>query len=428
MSTIGKGAGLSLAPPSPAPPKPVPPKPPTPAPTSTPSAPTDTSEISTEARSNVDVLTAVHGLPDLDAAYSDTAGENQPESGAPSEETGASDNFYKDWYPSAGPSSGEVNTSPPAESGSSPGTDEIIPSWDPKNPYGGEGGVNARNVTAQEWDGAGGNENDNLESIVSQSLGVDPAKLYEKLPDGTTLMDKVAEANGISDPNLIQPDQNLVVPTMDEVPPEQLQNRAIDGANRADESYASMNDQIDGLGLDDTQSQQLQESQYNQSFQSALEGNPEMKQQVDAAFAMQNGPEKTEALAKIQDQVNAWRGENPFQSQQADALGAVDWASSQDYGQEGVPDNVMGMVNTASQVSSTVGGTVNDIAGLGQTDPEGASSLFDDINTWTGDGKEVQPFDLPSARVAPGAEQGVPATSGVDELLSRLLPGYPMAS
>ncbi|MCA9781036.1 MAG: LysM peptidoglycan-binding domain-containing protein, partial [Candidatus Eremiobacteraeota bacterium] len=328
--------------------------------------------------------TAMNGLPDLQSAY--------PEGEEGTTEAGTGE------APSAeGAETPEIpGTDSPG--GEQPSDDMVLPSWDDDNPYGGEGGVNARNVGVEEWDGPGGNQNDNLESIISSNLGIDPSKLYEQLPDGGTLLDKVAEANGIEDPNTIQAGQDLVIPTMDEVPPEQLQERAITGANSADESYSQMNEQIDGLGLDEQQSAQLQESQYNQSFQGALADNPEMKQKVDEVFAMQNGPEKTEALAQLQDQVNNWRNENPFMAQQSDALGAAEWATGQANEQGEIPENIMGMVDTASQVSGNVSDAVSSVAGLSNTDPSVAGDLLQDINQWTTEGQQVKPFDLPSAR------------------------------
>lgn len=373
---------------------------PQPEPNPTPST-TDMVDMSGEARTNVDAVTAMNGLPDLQSAYPEGEGsEGTSESGS---------SFYSDWYPAAEQTgTGEAPSAEGAETPEIPGTDSpggeqpsddmVLPSWDDDNPYGGEGGVNARNVGVEEWDGPGGNQNDNLESIISSNLGIDPSKLYEQLPDGGTLLDKVAEANGIEDPNMIQAGQDLVIPTMDEVPPEQLQERAITGANSADESYSQMNEQIDGLGLDEQQSAQLQESQYNQSFQGALADNPEMKQKVDEVFAMQNGPEKTEALAQLQDQVNNWRNENPFMAQQSDALGAAEWATGQANEQGEIPENIMGMVDTASQVSGNVSDAVSSVAGLSNTDPSVAGDLLQDINQWTTEGRQVKPFDLPSAR------------------------------
>lgn len=344
---------------------------------------TDMVDMSGEARTNVDAVTAMNGLPDLQSAY--------PEGEDGTTEAGTGE------APAEGAETPEIpGTDSPG--GEQPSDDMVLPSWDDENPYGGEGGVNARNVGVDQWDGPGGSQNDNLESIISSNLGVDPSKLYEELPDGGTLLDKVAEANGIEDPNMIQAGQDLVVPTMDEVPPEQLQERAITGANSADESYSQMNDQIDGLGLDEQQSAQLQESQYNQSFQGALADNPEMKQKVDEVFAMQNGPEKTEALAQLQDQVNNWRNENPFMAQQSDALGAAEWAAGQANEQGEIPENIMGMVDTASQVSGNVSDAVSSVAGLSDTDPSVAGDLLQDINQWTAEGQQVKPFDLPSAR------------------------------
>ena len=207
---------------------------------------TDMVDMSGEARTNVDAVTAMNGLPDLQSAY--------PEGEDGTTEAGTGE------APAEGAETPEIpGTDSPG--GEQPSDDMVLPSWDDENPYGGEGGVNARNVGVDQWDGPGGSQNDNLESIISSNLGVDPSKLYEELPDGGTLLDKVAEANGIEDPNMIQAGQDLVIPTMDEVPPEQLQERAITGANSADESYSQMNDQIDGLGLDEQQSAQLQESQ-----------------------------------------------------------------------------------------------------------------------------------------------------------------------
>ena len=344
---------------------------------------TDMVDMSGEARTNVDAVTAMNGLPDLQSAY--------PEGEDGTTEAGTGE------APAEGAETPEIpGTDSPG--GEQPSDDMVLPSWDDENPYGGEGGVNARNVGVDQWDGPGGSQNDNLESIISSNLGVDPSKLYEELPDGGTLLDKVAEANGIEDPNMIQAGQDLVIPTMDEVPPEQLQERAITGANSADESYSQMNDQIDGLGLDEQQSAQLQESQYNQSFQGALADNPEMKQKVDEVFAMQNGPEKTEALAQLQDQVNNWRNENPFMAQQSDALGAAEWVAGQANEQGEIPENIMGMVDTASQVSGNVSDAVSSVAGLSDTDPSVAGDLLQDINQWTAEGQQVKPFDLPSAR------------------------------
>jgi LysM repeat protein len=90
---------------------------------------------------------------------------------------------------------------------------------DESNPYQGVG-AGSTQVEVEAWSGnrAPGegqvSRNDHLEGILRNS-GYSVEDIYRPDQDGKTLLDRVAEVNDLQNPNLLQPGQRLIVPTME---------------------------------------------------------------------------------------------------------------------------------------------------------------------------------------------------------------------
>ncbi|MGE0489216.1 MAG: hypothetical protein AB7S38_08380 [Vulcanimicrobiota bacterium] len=90
------------------------------------------------------------------------------------------------------------------------GEPEVLDLEDEENAYQGE--YNATSVEVTEWDGSDGSQNDHLEGVLlGQGFTLD--EIYAANPDGSTLIDEVAQANSLPDPNLVEAGQVLHVPT-----------------------------------------------------------------------------------------------------------------------------------------------------------------------------------------------------------------------
>lgn len=76
------------------------------------------------------------------------------------------------------------------------------------NPYAGVS-ENSSSVTVDGWKKG---KNDSVEGIL-RNQGYSLKDIYTKDKDGKTLIDRVAETNGLKNPNVIHPGQNLQVPT-----------------------------------------------------------------------------------------------------------------------------------------------------------------------------------------------------------------------
>ena len=76
------------------------------------------------------------------------------------------------------------------------------------NPYAGVS-ENSSSVTVDGWKKG---KNDSVEGIL-RNQGYSLRDIYTKDKDGKTLIDRVAETNGLKNPNVIHPGQNLQVPT-----------------------------------------------------------------------------------------------------------------------------------------------------------------------------------------------------------------------
>lgn len=85
----------------------------------------------------------------------------------------------------------------------------VLAAGDPDNPYPTE---NATAVDVTPWDGVDGQPNDHIEGIL-RNQGYTVEEIYAPNENGQTLVDQVAGANELEDPNVIHPGQTLVVPT-----------------------------------------------------------------------------------------------------------------------------------------------------------------------------------------------------------------------
>ena len=85
----------------------------------------------------------------------------------------------------------------------------VLSADDPANPY--QGDYNSTQVEVAPWDPNDDNPNDHLEGILTNQ-GYTVEEIYTPDDQGRTLLDRVADANDLRDPNLINPGQNLVVP------------------------------------------------------------------------------------------------------------------------------------------------------------------------------------------------------------------------
>ncbi len=88
-------------------------------------------------------------------------------------------------------------------------------------------------VQTTAWDGKEDTPNDSIESIL-RSQGYEVPQIYEQNDQGQTLIDQVAAANDIDDPNVIQPNQNLVVPTNRPVEEEEKEDQELTEAGALD--------------------------------------------------------------------------------------------------------------------------------------------------------------------------------------------------
>lgn len=87
---------------------------------------------------------------------------------------------------------------------------EVLDIEDEENVYQGE--YNGTSVEVTEWDGADGSQNDHLEGVLL-GQGFTLEEIYAASPEGSTLIDEVAQANSLQDPNLVEAGQVLYVPT-----------------------------------------------------------------------------------------------------------------------------------------------------------------------------------------------------------------------
>lgn len=137
-----------------------------------------------------------------------------------------------------------------------PAEDEpfVLEAGDPDNPYANH---NATAVEVTPWDGTGGQPNDHIEGILlNQGYTVD--EIYAPDENGQTLVDQVAGANELGDPNIIHPGQSLVVPTTAPPSPpleDTYVNEGFPGEN-PDDLISEGTDQnenfrVDGLAGDD---------------------------------------------------------------------------------------------------------------------------------------------------------------------------------
>ena len=143
-----------------------------------------------------------------------------------------------------------------AEEPEAPAEDEpfVLEAGDPDNPYANH---NATAVEVTPWDGTGGQPNDHIEGILlNQGYTVD--EIYAPDENGQTLVDQVAGANELDDPNIIHPGQSLVVPTTAPPSPpleDTYVNEGFPGEN-PDDLISEGTDQnenfrVDGLAGDD---------------------------------------------------------------------------------------------------------------------------------------------------------------------------------
>lgn len=82
-------------------------------------------------------------------------------------------------------------------------------------------------------------KNDHLEGML-RNQGYDLKDIYAKGEDGKTMIDRVAEANGLSNPDLITPDKELVLPSRHEPPmtDKDIKTDELDGKTVEQTDYA----------------------------------------------------------------------------------------------------------------------------------------------------------------------------------------------
>ena len=71
---------------------------------------------------------------------------------------------------------------------------------------------NATEVTVTPWDGVNGQPNDSIVGIL-RNQGYTDEQIWAADESGQNLVNQVAAANDLDDPNIIHPDQSLIVPT-----------------------------------------------------------------------------------------------------------------------------------------------------------------------------------------------------------------------
>lgn len=119
------------------------------------------------------------------------------------------------------PNSTPVRTNAAAGSApTQPGHPDQVHLQNPVNPYAGFSNEAAR-ITVDRWKQG---PNDSIEHMLLRQ-GYTPRDVYRKDASGRTLIRRVADANGLKDPNLIRPGRKMLVPVKGEGQPTRRQEQ-----------------------------------------------------------------------------------------------------------------------------------------------------------------------------------------------------------